>query len=59
MNNLYEICILGDRLGRLWPHRKESVYGRGTDNAGRSESIEYRYRLVQAVRHHLTGQLSH
>lgn len=27
------ISHLGDRLGRLWPHREESIYGRGTDNA--------------------------
>lgn len=30
-NNI--IFHLGDRLGRLWPHREESIYGRGTDNA--------------------------
>lgn len=55
----YIIYVVDYRVGRLWPHREEGVYGRGADNARRSESVEYRDRLVQALWHHLTGQLSH
>lgn len=51
--------LQGDRLGRLWSHREESIYGCGTDNARRFKLSKYRHRLVQTLWNNIAGQLSH